>query len=414
MKKGTIITLVAALLATGTAQAVHDKQATDTTATTPAGRWYVEIGAGTQLLFGQDASRLGFGQRLTPQLTLTGGWWATPLWGVRLQASGYALNGFSAAQGLYLGDPTGTASLYGPDDPVRAEVPVRPDGSYRYYLRHLSLHADWQVSLANLVGGYDPARRWDVIPAVGIGYFQTFAYKGTTGVASLSTHFSVMGKWRLPHNLDLNLEVGTALLPDRFDGRITTRNYEPTLGLALGLTYHFKGRAGDGWDKPVRGGRKDAPTWDDYMEHVREAVRDEVRDNLPAPPPADTVTIIREVEKPQPARPEPRYTVRMASLLFDSEQTQPRAGQEMQVANIVAFAQDNPQARILIEGYADDRTGSPDYNLRLSRQRANAVRDLLVEAGIAPARLEVVGHGSAVQVYEQSRWNRVVTVSAVW
>ena len=49
-----------------------------------------------------------------------------PLWGVRLQASGYALNGFSAAQGLYLGDPTGTSALYGTDDPGAASCPSAP------------------------------------------------------------------------------------------------------------------------------------------------------------------------------------------------------------------------------------------------------------------------------------------------
>ena len=215
--------------------------------------------------------------------------------------------------------------------------------------------------------------------------------------------------------LDLNLELSTALLPDRFDGRITTRNYEPALGLALGITYHFKGRA-DAPAAPVRPGRgkpEAVPTLDDYMEHVRQAVREEVRGNLPAPPPADTVTIIREIEKPQAAPPAPR-TIRIASLQFNSEQARPRAGQDMQIANIVAFAHDNPQARILIEGYADDRTGSPDYNLSLSRKRAQSVYDLLVKAGISPDRLEAVGHGSAVQVYEQSDWNRVAIVNAVW
>lgn len=413
MKKRTLTAWAIALLALCTARA--EQHTEETAAAAPTGNWYVEIGAGTQLLFGQDAAQLAFGQRLTPLLSLTGGRWFNPWWGVRLQASGYALNGFSAAQGLYLGDPTGTSALYGTDDPVRGFVSVRPDGSYRYYLRHLSLHADWHVSLANLVWGHDPARPWDVVPAVGIGYFQTFPYKGTTGVATLSTHFSVAGKWKLPHNLDLNLELSTALLPDRFDGRITTRNYEPTLGLALGITYHFKGRADAPAApvRPVRGKPEAVPTQDDYMELVRQAVREEVRGNLPAPPPADTVTIIREIEKPQAAPPAPR-TVRIASLQFDSEQARPRAGQDMQIANIVAFAHDNPQARILIEGYADDRTGSPNYNLSLSRKRAQSVYDLLVKAGISPDRLEAVGHGSAVQVYEQSDWNRVVTVSAMW
>ena len=52
----------------------------------------------------------------------------------------------------------------------------------------------------------------------------------------------------------------------------------------------------------------------------------------------------------------------------------------------------NPTLAVLIEGYAD-AVGSEAFNLRLSRARAEAVRDYLVEGGIAADRLRVVGRG---------------------
>ena len=48
--------------------------------------------------------------------------------------------------------------------------------------------------------------------------------------------------------------------------------------------------------------------------------------------------------------------------------------------------------RLTIEGHADVR-GSDAYNLALSRHRAESVRDVFVELGIEPARIEAVGYG---------------------
>lgn len=48
--------------------------------------------------------------------------------------------------------------------------------------------------------------------------------------------------------------------------------------------------------------------------------------------------------------------------------------------------------RVEIQGHTDEQ-GSPAYNMRLSRQRADSVRAFLVEAGIDPQRLRTKGFG---------------------
>lgn len=50
--------------------------------------------------------------------------------------------------------------------------------------------------------------------------------------------------------------------------------------------------------------------------------------------------------------------------------------------------------RIRVEGHTDD-VGSDAVNLRLSQQRAEAVRDFLVARGVDPVRLEAVGYGES-------------------
>lgn len=47
-----------------------------------------------------------------------------------------------------------------------------------------------------------------------------------------------------------------------------------------------------------------------------------------------------------------------------------------------------------VEGHADDQ-GSPDYNERLSLRRAQAVAQVLAEAGIPRERIDIRGYGAS-------------------
>jgi len=79
---------------------------------------------------------------------------------------------------------------------------------------------------------------------------------------------------------------------------------------------------------------------------------------------------------------------------FDSDRLSP---QDRATLNELAIAMRSPELagrRFLIEGHTDNQ-GSPAYNLRLSRQRAQAVRALLVVQRVAPDRLFAEGKGSA-------------------
>lgn len=63
--------------------------------------------------------------------------------------------------------------------------------------------------------------------------------------------------------------------------------------------------------------------------------------------------------------------------------------------------QEHPDLRLRIEGHTDN-TGSDATNQALSQQRAEAVRDYLVEQGISASRLEAVGLGSSQPVADNA------------
>lgn len=386
----------------------NPKEATQPKKSSIGTDWYIEIGGGAQILFSKDAGILDFGKRITPSISITGGKWFSPFWGARLQAQGYSFNGFSTTEGIYVNDPLGNGLIYGPNDPVRNEVAVRPDGSYRHYLRYMNIHADFQVSLANLIGGYKPERKWDIIPAVGLGYIHTFPYKGTAKVNSISTNFSLMGKYKLPKGFDINMEIQTALMPDRFDGRIVGKSYENNCALTVGVTYHFKKRS----FKPatIKAPEKE------LKETLREIIREELQTQAPMlynrSGVKDTVVVTQNIlGKLVKSKGEP-FT--LASFLFDTGKAEPLIGQDIQFVNIAEYMKKYPEAKIRLEGYADKQTGNAEVNLHLSMRRAMKIRSMLINHyGIDTKRIETQGIGINHQPYEENDWNRVVIVTVV-
>ncbi len=79
------------------------------------------------------------------------------------------------------------------------------------------------------------------------------------------------------------------------------------------------------------------------------------------------------------------------------------------VYNVAKYLQQNPDSRIILQGYADKDTGTSEYNLGLSKRRAEAVKNVLVgNYDIDASRLSIDAEGSSTQPYETNDWNRIV------
>jgi outer membrane protein OmpA-like peptidoglycan-associated protein len=61
----------------------------------------------------------------------------------------------------------------------------------------------------------------------------------------------------------------------------------------------------------------------------------------------------------------------------------------------------SPALNVKLEGYADPR-GTTELNLKLSEERANAVRDLFLAAGVPEESLEVNAYGKSQSVANDS------------
>ena len=90
-------------------------------------------------------------------------------------------------------------------------------------------------------------------------------------------------------------------------------------------------------------------------------------------------------------------------------------GGEAALKEIARTMKNDPGAVLVIEGYSDV-TGDDEYNLNLSRRRAEAVRQFYVAEGVAPGRITVSGKGKTSRFASGSdenslRLNRRVTIT---
>jgi peptidoglycan-associated lipoprotein len=82
----------------------------------------------------------------------------------------------------------------------------------------------------------------------------------------------------------------------------------------------------------------------------------------------------------------------MQPINFDYDKADIREDQKGKLQTAVNYMKSNPNVRITIEGYTDER-GSEEYNLALGDRRANAVKQYLSTQGIAENRLSSVSYG---------------------
>ncbi len=71
-----------------------------------------------------------------------------------------------------------------------------------------------------------------------------------------------------------------------------------------------------------------------------------------------------------------------------------------QIQQLAELIKPYPQIQIQIEGYADFR-GSENYNLALSKERINKVRNKFIDAGISENRLQTHAYGERLTTAEQ-------------
>jgi outer membrane protein OmpA-like peptidoglycan-associated protein/opacity protein-like surface antigen len=99
-------------------------------------------------------------------------------------------------------------------------------------------------------------------------------------------------------------------------------------------------------------------------------------------------------EKPKPALLEKTKKIILPAITFESGKAILLYESKKTLGQVYESLRDNPEINIEIRGYTDS-IGNAASNLNLSQKRADAVKDYLIQMGIAFSRIRAIGYGEA-------------------
>lgn len=89
--------------------------------------------------------------------------------------------------------------------------------------------------------------------------------------------------------------------------------------------------------------------------------------------------------------------ITLGDVLFGTDLSRLNTNGMATAQKLATILQNNPQRRVLVEGFADS-TGTAEYNQTLSERRAGAVQSALLDMGIARERIAIRGYGETYPV----------------
>ncbi len=102
----------------------------------------------------------------------------------------------------------------------------------------------------------------------------------------------------------------------------------------------------------------------------------------PAPPP----------EPASNATEEELFSQNVKDIYFEYDKYDLRSDQQAALQGDARFLQQHASIRLTVEGHSDER-GSTEYNLALSANRADTVKNALIQAGVAGDRIKTNSYG---------------------
>jgi len=89
----------------------------------------------------------------------------------------------------------------------------------------------------------------------------------------------------------------------------------------------------------------------------------------------------------------------VGDVLFAPGKAEVGPGAQRSIDKLAEFLRTYPKRNVLIEGHTDN-LGNEDFNIKLSQQRADSVRDLLIARGVSPQRIRTKGYGPKFPVVD--------------
>ena len=365
----TLFTVALASLSTAAmAQATYtDKDGNEYTFKKHA---FLDLQGGAQYTLGEAK----FGDLISPNVQLGIGYQFTPVFGMRLQANGWqskgGWNGYKA---------------------TKDGTPYTADYKFKYVAPGL----DFMFNLSNLFCGWNPNRVFNVAAFVGGG--ANFAW-GNDEVNEIAANIKDQHNYLLEYlwdgtkvrpfgraGIDLEFKVSKSVsIMLEGNANITTDKYNSKK--AGNADWYFNALAG----LRINLGKSHTKT-----EPVKEA-------------PVPVQEYVKPEPKPQPKVEEKKVEEIRRDVFFVINSNKIASNEESKIKEVVDFLNANPDAKVVVTGYADAGTGNDRINDAISAKRAAAVVKALKEKyGIEESRITEDSKGARVQPFSENDKNRV-------
>ncbi|MDR1526512.1 MAG: OmpA family protein [Dysgonamonadaceae bacterium] len=344
--------------------------------------WFIDAGGGGRIYFGDHNRQMKHKDRPSAGAELHIGKWWSPVVGTRI---GYS---FQSVKGVTQNGSHSTGHVYDASQNLTKQ---------KFNVEHI--HGDVLFNVSNLLCGVNENRFYSLSPYVGLGWMYT---RDVPKEREVSANIGLLNSFRLSKTMDLTLDIRGAMVNDRFDGEVGGRRNEGLLSANLGLIYHFGGR---NWSCPApkRMNESELTALRDRIAEMNQQ-NASLRNKL-----SDTYNQPKEIQKVT----ERIESVSDVLVIFPIGKSTLSQDARVNIGFMASLMKKFKDSSYIITGYADDGTGNPPLNDRLSRDRAEAVKNCLVrEFGINASRLKTVAAGGVGnKYYNNPALSRAVIVS---
>lgn len=330
--------------------------------------WFVQAGAQWQATYFAGEHGEGFSKsplksfRSNPQASVAIGKWFTPGLGLRVKASG----------------------IWG----------KAVERSYKFW----NGQAQAMFNLSNMICGYNPDRIYNLIPFAGAGV----ARNCTDNLYVMGLSVGILNQFNITKKVAVNLELGWNRMENDFVAGGTAVNmgsrfwdsHTNVLYAEVGLTYNL-GKAT--WNKTP-----DVDAIKALSQSQIDALNAQLADEKAE---VSRLKSMLANQKPAPApitKSIKEFITTPVSVFFNISKTDVANPKDLvNVKALAKYAKEN-NSNILVTGYADSSTGTPEINQKLSENRAKQVAEELVKMGVSRDKISTAAKGGVKELGVES------------
>jgi outer membrane protein OmpA-like peptidoglycan-associated protein len=361
--------------------------------------WEFSVLGGVQGFHVDHTARLGesislfenIGNEIMPAFQVSIGKWVTPIFGARLAFQGFGLN--DGTEGNEFSNST-----------------------YHY------LHTDVMVNLTNWFCGYKPARFYNAVLIGGFGWAESQVQNRPDDIESdnnwndeFAATIGLSNRFRICDALYAHVDLSSFITKDEFnnvnqnEGNIGI-NYELMAGLSYRIPTEREFKVVDytpykkkisSLEQDLAASRKDAEARNNDNNNLKNQVEKERK--------------AKEQALAEAKRIKETFTLtsgQSLSIYFTIESSKVTDRNMENIKFLAEAIKTSAKNRVFtITGYADEQTGSAEYNMELSKRRAEAVYNALIDLGVDSNKLKVEYKGDTEQPFKGRPYmNRVAVV----